>query len=116
MEPLYLDNKSTDIDIDLYYNLFSNQNIGKPLGRKKNKRVVEQNMKSFLEAYPFVQYKNVIEQTKLWIQEKVRQGNEDYIPLAENFIYKKDKGGNIVGYPLLDLLNDPIIPKKFGLL
>lgn len=115
-KPLYVDYTPVEIDIDRYYELFSNTNLGQPLGRKKNKQEVIDLMTMFLSENQF-DYDTIVEQTRLWIADKQSKGQVEYVPQAANFIYKRDKDtGEIIGSPLLDLLNDPIEVKKFGLL
>lgn len=104
------------IDIDLFYDLFSNKNLGKMLNRKVNKNHVEELMIKFLSENKEILYEQIVQQTKLFIEQKVSMGEADFVPKAENFIYKKDANGEIIGSPLLDLMNDPIQNTNYGLL
>lgn len=109
MQPLYTEKKETKIDIERFYDLFSNKNLGKPLGRKTNKQQVISLIKKFLMENPQFDYDTIVEQTRLWIGNRIKEGAVDFVPKAENFIYKYDsRTGELVGSPLLDLLNDPI--------
>jgi len=114
---LYVDYEAFEYDIERYYNLFSNGNLGQPLSRKRNKAAVITAMNKFVEENSQFSYDLIVNQTKLWISNKVSKGEAQFVPLAENFIYSKDKQtGQVIGSPLLDLLNDQIKEIKFGIL